>query len=91
MKNKILAVACLLTVVSTTYSAGGETPDGLSKSDWASIREAYEAGKHLVHRQVQVFADVVRIMVELSFDLDDFLLSYLGKVGDNFEQPSQRS
>lgn len=26
-------------------------PDGLSSSDWSSIRAAYEAGRHAVHRQ----------------------------------------
>ena len=28
-----------------------QVPEGLAKSDWSSIRAAYEAGRHAVHRQ----------------------------------------
>lgn len=42
---------CLTAVLSASLFAEDAVPEGLSQTDWSSIREAYEAGWHGVHRQ----------------------------------------
>ena len=48
MKTQIL---CLLLTSCLGLSASADTPKGLTDSDWASIRSAYEAGRHQFHRR----------------------------------------
>ena len=44
MKTSHLLAALLIAIAPLLYAE--EIPKGLAKSDWASIREAYEAGRH---------------------------------------------
>src|SRR5690606_10088263 len=48
----------LLVAIVTNFSLrasdderGAEVPDGLASSDWSSIREAYDAGRHAIQQQ----------------------------------------
>jgi hypothetical protein len=52
MKTIPLLLAGLTGItLASEAPAPGNPPQGLSSSDWSSIRAAYEAGRHAVHRQ----------------------------------------
>jgi hypothetical protein len=52
MKIILLALAGLSSLILAAEPAAGEAPpQGLASSDWSSIRAAYEAGRHAIHRQ----------------------------------------
>ena len=43
------ALATAVLVLPSTAAAQGDVPDGLSTTDWSSIRAAYDAGRHAAH------------------------------------------